>query len=211
MVIREIFLYLLLGQLFIAGVISACVPVQCLRCNVTGGTLDPCQPCLNIMCINDRVYANMSSNCKKAFQVSITSTGSDANEGDDITLTCVHDLPKLNLTLEWKKDEEEIKQNHNESKLALTRVRRSHAGQYICYVNSSCGNYESLPHKVTVNDNSEVILVICGVSAFAVVLIMALAMKIKLRRDNAKHRERMEQRAQGGKIGGPAPFMPRES
>lgn len=86
-----------------------------------------------------------------AFQVSITSTGSDANEGDDITLTCVHDLPKLNLTLEWKKDEEEIKQNHNESKLALTRVRRSHAGQYICYVNSSCGNYESLPHKVTVN------------------------------------------------------------
>ncbi|XP_056239081.1 uncharacterized protein LOC130173666 [Seriola aureovittata] len=211
MITREISLYILLGHLIIVGVASNCVSVHCLRCNATGETADSCQLCLKTKCINDTLYANNSSNCEKAFQVSINSTGSDANEGDDITLTCVHNVPNLNLTIGWTKDGEEMKESKNMSILVLSKVLSSKGGQYICYVNSSCGNYESSPEKVIVKNNNVFTLVICGVAALVLVLIMGLLMKFKLKRDNAKTKARMAQRALDGRAGGPVPFTPRES
>ncbi|XP_035505990.1 uncharacterized protein LOC118319595 isoform X1 [Scophthalmus maximus] len=230
---KEMFQYLLFGQLFIAGVGSACVSDKCLRCNITGATpADFCPSCQDT-CINDTVYANMSADCKKAFQVSINSSGSSVNEGDDITLTCVHDLPSLALTFGWKK-KQEIQENENKSELFLKGVRPSMSSQYICFLNSSCGYYESLPHGVTVKtcvlcafflsvflplglsvcprtDNSVILLVICGISSLALVLLMGLALKFKMKRDNAKQRERVEHRIQAGKIRDPAPIVPRAS
>ncbi|XP_040904493.1 uncharacterized protein LOC121188698 [Toxotes jaculatrix] len=190
MVTGEISLYFLLGHVFIAGIGSVCVPVQCLKCNITGVTLKEC--------IND-------------FKVEINSTGSEVNEGDEVTLTCAHNLPNMTLELGWTKDGKEMLENKNKSKLVLEKVFSPDAGCYICYVNSSCGNYESSQKCITVNNNSVIILVVCGVSALALILILGLAMKLKLKRDNAKHRERMEQRAQHGRPAGPAPFMQRES
>ncbi|XP_070769902.1 uncharacterized protein [Enoplosus armatus] len=191
-----------------------CIPVECLRCNITGESQeDPCALCSNqTACIKD-----IPPKCKRDFQVLINSTGSEANEGDDITLTCVHNLPNLNLTFRWKKVPEEILRGQNKSKLVLKRVSLRDKGQYICYVDSSCDNYKSLPHEVTVKDNNVVLLVICGVSALVLVLSMGLAMKVKLTRDNAKHKERMRQRAQAGQKGNPPPhgqpphLTPRES
>ncbi|AWP12152.1 Hypothetical protein SMAX5B_008815 [Scophthalmus maximus] len=207
---KEMFQYLLFGQLFIAGVGSACVSDKCLRCNITGATpADFCPSCQDT-CINDTVYANMSADCKKAFQVSINSSGSSVNEGDDITLTCVHDLPSLALTFGWKK-KQEIQENENKSELFLKGVRPSMSSQYICFLNSSCGYYESLPHGVTVKNNSVILLVICGISSLALVLLMGLALKFKMKRDNAKQRERVEHRIQAGKIRDPAPIVPRAS
>ncbi|XP_071314173.1 uncharacterized protein [Trachinotus anak] len=207
---RETSLYCLLGHLIIVSVASSCVSVHCLRCNISQNE-DYCKFCLKPICVNDTLHANKPSSCKKDFRVYINSTGSNAKEGDTITLTCGHNVPNLNLTLGWKKDGKEIHENKNMSSIVLDKVLSPSAGQYICYVNSSCGNYESVPHIVTVENNNAVLLVICGVAALVLVLILGLAMKFKLKRDNAKHKARMAQRALDGRTGGPAPFTPRES
>ncbi|XP_018555028.1 carcinoembryonic antigen-related cell adhesion molecule 6 [Lates calcarifer] len=182
MVTREIFLHLLFGHLFIAF---------CSQLNPT------------TMCTNDMIVGE--------FEVTITASKSDAVEGDDITLTCKHNLGNVTLTFGWRKDGKELQEHNNKSELFLKNVLLPNAGQYICYVNSTYGCYKSPPHKVTVKSNSEILLVICGVSALALVVIMGLIMKFKLKRDNAKHRQRMAQRAQNGRNDGPAPITPRES
>lgn len=79
------------------------------------------------------------------FQVSIETTGSQVMEGNDVTLTCVHNLHNLTVILGWRKDGIEIDQQKNK-----TQLLQAETGQYICYVNSSCGFYKSSPHDVTV-------------------------------------------------------------
>ncbi|KAM9356958.1 uncharacterized protein ABDE67_004545 [Symphorus nematophorus] len=212
MVMAEISLYVLLGHLLIAGVGSVCFPVECLRCNVTGETPTkaPCLLCSNPgPCIN--ITQDIPPPCKTDFKVYINSTGSTADEGDDITLTCVHKLPNLDLKFVWMKDKEDILVGQNKSELVLKKVFSHNAGKYTCRVESPCGNYTSSPHDVTVNNGGVLLLVICGISAVALILVLGLAMKFKLKRDNAKHRERRKQRAQAEQNVGPAPFTPRES
>ncbi|XP_068571517.1 uncharacterized protein [Cebidichthys violaceus] len=206
MFMRGLFLNVLLGHLLRAGAGSTCVPVQCLRCNATGETqADSCELCSNNTCIND-----IKPHCKKDFQVSVNSTGSELKEGDDITLTCVHNLPDLNLTFGWKRDGKDIDDGKNKSKLHLENVLAHKGGVYICIVNSSCGCYKSSPHNVTVENQSVLLLIICGVSALVLVLILGLAMKFKLKRDNAKARARREQKARE-QNSSPASLTPRES
>nr|XP_046262207.1 uncharacterized protein LOC124068224 [Scatophagus argus]XP_046262208.1 uncharacterized protein LOC124068224 [Scatophagus argus]XP_046262209.1 uncharacterized protein LOC124068224 [Scatophagus argus] len=200
MVMGNIALYVLHGYIFMAAVGLFCVPIQCLRGNVEGETPADSAGLRK----NDS-----SSNCTKDFQVSVNSTGSNVKEGDDITLTCVHNLLNLTVSFKWKKNGKEILEGQNGSKLVLKTVNKQ--GQYTCCVISLCGTYESSPHDVTVNDHSPLLLVICGVSALVLVVIMGLAMKFKLKRDNAKHRERMRQRTAVGQSGCPAPITPRQS
>ncbi|KAG7518380.1 carcinoembryonic antigen-related cell adhesion molecule 6-like [Solea senegalensis] len=183
------FRYLLLGHLFIVGVESTCVSVHCLRCSPTP---DSCPSCQNTSCIVD--YANVTSNCTKDFQVSVTSSSTNINEGDDVTLTCTHNLHNLNVTFGWKKDRVELQEN--QSQLLFQKVLKSAIGPYSCYVNSSCGSYSSSPHTVTVINNSVYVLAICGAAALVLILVMSVIMKFKLKRENEKHRERMERRAQ---------------
>ncbi|XP_069027671.1 uncharacterized protein [Embiotoca jacksoni] len=207
MVTTKISLYVLLGLFLMDDVGSTCVPVECLSCNIS--LAESCDVCHNDShCMSGKT--DIPPNCKKAFAVFVNSTGSSAQEGDDITLTCVHDLPNLDLAFSWTKDGSVIV-GQNTSELVLEGVLSPEAGQYSCSVLSGCGSYTSLPHEVTVANNSVIILVICGVSALVLVLIMALVMKFKLKRDNTKHKERMRQRAQIGQSGGPAPFTPRGS
>ncbi|KAL3044918.1 hypothetical protein OYC64_013233 [Pagothenia borchgrevinki] len=201
MVVRGVTLYLLLGYL-IKGATSTCVYNVCLRCNTTATWADPCELC------NKTCNSAISSNCTKGFQVSINSSDSDLVEGDDLILTCVHNLPDVIQTFGWKMNEDTI-QGQNESELYDKKVLSNKAGSYICYVESLCGYYESLPHDVTVENNSLLLLVVCGVSALVLVLVMGLVMKFKLKRDNAKHRERMRQKATVEQRA--APFTPRES
>ncbi|XP_036932922.1 ADP ribosylation factor like GTPase 3, like 1 isoform X1 [Acanthopagrus latus] len=205
---REIPLYVLLGHLLIAAVGSVCVPVQCLKCNIKGQTLaDSCPLCnTTAQCFNVT-----TSNCTKDFKVFVNSSGSVANAGEEITLTCCHDLPNLNLMFEWTKDKNKIEERGNGSKLVLQKVTLRQSGKYSCSVTSLCGTFKSLPHDVTVNDNSVVILVVCGVGALVLVVIMGMAMKFKLKRDNVKHKERMRQRAQAAQSSSPAPITPRDS
>ncbi|KAK1904084.1 B-cell receptor CD22 [Dissostichus eleginoides] len=128
---------------------------------------------------------DIPSNCTKGFQVSINSNDSDLVEGDDLILTCVHNLPDVIHTFGWKMNGDTI-QGQNESELHDKKVLSNKAGTYICYVESLCGYYPSLPHVVTVENNSLLLLVVCGVSALVLVLVMGLVMKFKLKRDNGK-------------------------
>ncbi|XP_031714014.1 uncharacterized protein LOC116389464 [Anarrhichthys ocellatus] len=207
MFMRGVFLNILLGHLLRAGAGATCVPVQCLRCNATGESqADPCLLCSN----NTECSDDIPPNYKKDFQVSVNSTGSNVKEGDDITLTCLHNFPDLNLTFGWKRDGEDIHNGKNKSKLHLKNVFARKRGRYICFVNSLCGCYKSSPHKVTVEDQSVLLLIICCGSALVLVVIMGLAMKFKLKRDGAKHRERREQKAKE-QNSAPATLTPRES
>ncbi|XP_070693335.1 uncharacterized protein [Pempheris klunzingeri] len=205
---KEICLYLLLGHLVKAGVGSGCVPVQCLICDIRGETSAvSCSFCSNssAQCVN--VPPDSLSNCKKDFQVSVNGTGSAVEEGEAFTLTCDYNLPPLDLTFGWKRDGVEIHEGQNKSQLVFKKALSHNSDRYSCFVNSTCGLYESPPHNVTVNGNNVVILVICGVSALALIVVMGLAMKFKLKRDNAKLKERMkQQRAQAAQSGVPSPF-----
>ncbi|XP_028314903.1 uncharacterized protein LOC114470770 [Gouania willdenowi] len=197
--------------LIIACVDSTCIPFECLRCNDNETLTETCMFCLNSsQCINE-ILINLHPQCKKDFLVLVNSSGSVTEEGDDITLTCVHNLPDPSVTFEWRKDGNKI-QGGNESRLTVEGVLSYHSGQYQCSVNSSCGAYTSLPHDVTVNNSSVVLLVVCGVAAVVLLLIMGLIMKYKLKRDNAKHKERMKQRAVAAQSAAPPPSCtPRES
>ncbi|CAJ1058577.1 ADP ribosylation factor like GTPase 3%2C like 1 isoform X2 [Xyrichtys novacula] len=196
MVMREILLCLLLDLYHTACFASSSLPAQCLICNSTEATLSA---------------SKEPGGCKNDFKVWINSTGSEAQEGDDVTLTCVHNLPNVTLMFGWTKDGEVLSEGHNKSQLVFLKVLSNKKGQYCCFVNSTCGYYKSLPHDVTVNGNGVVIMIICGVSALALVLLLGATMKYKLKRDNAKHKERMRQRAQNQQSAAPAPFTPRES
>ncbi|XP_049898759.1 uncharacterized protein LOC126389231 [Epinephelus moara] len=211
---REISLYLLLGHLLIAGVGagSTCLPMVCLNCNATGAAqADPCANCSTnpASCITKA--SAIPKNCKKAFQVSIKSNKSKVEEGEDIDLSCTHNLPNLTLKFGWERNGKTVKDGINKTELSLKKVLSNKAGKYTCFVSSRCGKYESSPHDVTVNNNTVVLLVICGVSALALVVILGLAIKFKLKRDNTKHRDRARQKAKDEQSRVPAPFTPRES
>ncbi|XP_034087051.1 uncharacterized protein LOC117556024 isoform X1 [Gymnodraco acuticeps] len=235
MVVRGVTLYLLLGYLIKAGATSTCANKVCLRCNTTTTGADPCELCNATQCISDvpsncttgNLLPNTLSNnhlitlhyhscviplkyepCPSGFQVSISSNDSKLVEGDDLILTCVHNLPDVNHTFGWKINGVTI-QDQNESELHDKKVLSNKAGTYICFMENLCGNYQSLPHVVTVENNSLLLLVVCGVSALVLVLVMGLVMKFKLKRDNAKHRERMRQKATLEQRA--AAFTPRES
>lgn len=89
--------------------------------------------------------------CPSDFQVYVNSTGSTKEEGEAITLTCVHNFTNMDVTFGWKKGRKGIHEGRNESELVLKKVLVPDSGQYICFVDSPCGRYESLPHDVTVN------------------------------------------------------------
>ncbi|KAK2849216.1 hypothetical protein Q5P01_009050 [Channa striata] len=159
----------------------------------------------------DLLMETLSENCSPAFQVIINSTNPSPKEGDDITLSCVHNISNGSLTFSWKKDGQMMSTSQNTSELVLTKVLSDNSGSYSCVVNSTYDSCESPPYSVIIENQSVIILVICGVSALLLILIMGLAMKFKLKRDNDKHKERRKQRVQGGQSGSPAQFASRES
>ncbi|KAJ0002495.1 hypothetical protein NQD34_007644 [Periophthalmus magnuspinnatus] len=129
------------------------------------------------------------------FNVSINSTGSEVEEAARVTLTCVHYLPEhLNVTYEWYKDKERVE--GQERHYTIEKAFSEHVGKYVCVVLSQCGNYTSPPHDVTVHNRAVIILVICGASALALVIIMGLSMKIKMHRDKVKNQQRTKERLQ---------------
>ncbi|XP_062250117.1 uncharacterized protein LOC133959052 [Platichthys flesus] len=209
---RETFQYLLLGLLLIAAVGSACVPLQCLRCNLTDltqpGNISGHQP-WNASCIQDDLYANISSKFKKDLKVSSNRNETEIDEGKDIQLNCVHDLEKLVSLSGWKKDGEEILKKQNKTTLSLNKALAHMSGKYSCYVKSPCGDLESEPHDLKIKNNSMILLLVCGISALALVVTMGLVLKYKLKRDSAKHKERLEMRNQAARSGGPNPIGPR--
>ncbi|XP_041846580.1 uncharacterized protein LOC121643292 [Melanotaenia boesemani] len=181
--------YPLLSHLFLVCIGLSCVPSECKTCNISA------ECCRN--------HLNNNNQCSNVFNVSINSTKSELSEGDEVNLTCVHNLPSLNLTFAWFKNGEKIT-DKNEATLNFTKILSADTGEYVCSVNSICGSCKSLPLNVTVPNESIIIMVICGVAALVLVIGMGLAMKFKLNRDNAKHKARMRQREQAQQNNGPS-------
>ncbi|KAM4555639.1 uncharacterized protein PAE49_014616 [Odontesthes bonariensis] len=182
----EVSLSILFGLLLLADVCSSCAPDDCLRCNLTA---DCCQ--LDHTNTHDIKGINSSKRNEQA--------------GKDITLECVHNFTDVDLTFTWSKDQEKLK-DQKKGELVLKTVLSGDAGQYVCAVNSSCGLWKFTSYTVTVEDNTVVILVICGVAALVLVVSMGIVMKCKLKRDNAKYKERRMQRVQAEQTGGPHPL-----
>ncbi|MED6273521.1 hypothetical protein CHARACLAT_007324 [Characodon lateralis] len=176
---------LLLG-LVIACFCSSFVTAECNGCNMT----DCCIHLLN----------KTESDFKPRVNHSVTAV----NEGDDVKLECTHNISESNLTYTWFKDN--VKTGDSGKTYFMENVLSSKNGKYKCCVKTWCGDCESEPFDLKVANNSIVILVVCGVSAVALILIMGVAMKIKLKKDQAQHKERMRQRAQDTQNAGPIPL-----
>ncbi|KAM3612688.1 uncharacterized protein V6R79_012830 [Siganus canaliculatus] len=153
---------------------------------------------------------NISANCTNGFRVSINGTGSEIQEGAEIQLICVQTVTNSSLMFGWKKNKV-VQEEYNESVLVIEKAFSRHSGSYICVVKNKCCSLESSPYTISVKTAPFVLLLICGVSALALIVILGLVMKFKLKRDNARHRERRKQRAQTEQVGNPAPFAPRSS
>ncbi|XP_054890431.1 allergin-1-like [Poeciliopsis prolifica] len=191
------------GRELLLGLLLVCVfsssPAQ--GCNITK---ECCEKKINV------------TECSNDFKANVNSSLSTIKESDDVTLECSHNIPALNLSYEWfwndkKIVEDKDKYDHvNNKTLILKKVLSSRKGDYKCFVTTSCGSCESEPYHLEIENNSIVIIIVCGVAALALILIMGVAMKIKLKNDKVQHKERMkqraEQRAQDAQNAGPIPF-----
>ncbi|XP_059201667.1 uncharacterized protein LOC131981412 [Centropristis striata] len=206
--------HLLLLYLLIAGTGAVCVPMLCLNCNSTEKALCDADFCSNYtaQCSNKtspkEVSLEIPSNCRKEFQASVKSNGTEFDEGDTINLSCDHNLPVQLVTFVWWKGEN-VLEGKNKSELVFERVLGHHKGKYFCSVESACGCFKSSPHDVTVNNNNVLLLVICGVSALVLVVIMGVAMKYKIKRDNEKHKQRRKQKEEQQQHNNPNPITGR--
>lgn len=76
------------------------------------------------------------------FKAEIKSSKDPIEEGDDITLTCSHNIPNLNLSYAWFLNGVERK-DYNNNTVLMEKVLSEKNGKYKCCVKTSCGNCES--------------------------------------------------------------------
>ncbi|CAL8355188.1 unnamed protein product [Merluccius merluccius] len=69
-------------------------------------------------------------------------------------------------------------------------------GTYSCVIYSPCGNFTSKGRLVEVNDNTVLLLALCFLCAVVLIIALGLAMKYKMKKDNADHKRRQAQRVQ---------------
>ncbi|XP_055015405.1 uncharacterized protein LOC110157621 isoform X1 [Boleophthalmus pectinirostris] len=191
MLFRVFFLYILIGHLFEeCAFLIECMPKECLKCPVTGET-GLCAHC-STECVNASFD---NCNLLRDFSVSINTTGSNVEEAERVSLTCVHDLPEnLSVTYEWYKNDKSVEGHGKE--YIIKKTFSQDVGQYRCVVYSPCGNYTSAPHDVTIHNESVIILVICGCAAVGLITIMGVCMKVKMHRDKVKNQQRTKERMQ---------------
>ncbi|CAL8263939.1 unnamed protein product [Lota lota] len=194
MAAKEMLVYYCVGTLLISGVGSLCVPAQC-DCEKLQAVneSDFCNICTNISfpCFD---VPEIPLNCTKDFKASLnSSTGYDLFEGDELILNCNHNLPTLTLVIEWQRDKQTLG-GQNNSMLKGT-VYTTARGTYRCIVHSPCGTFTSNEQQVNVKDSVVLLVLLCGLFAVVLVLAMGMAMKYKLKKDNAALKRRQEERA----------------
>ncbi|CAG5991233.1 unnamed protein product [Menidia menidia] len=129
-------------------------------------------------------------------------------DGNGTLLRCRHNFTNVNVTFTWFKDKTEIIGQKKDT-LPLNKEKD---GQYMCNVDSSCGNCTSAPFvQASKKPDLMIVLVICAISALVLVTAMGLIMKCKLKRENAKYKERMMQRVQAGQREVPLPMTSRST
>ncbi|XDV37768.1 hypothetical protein PO909_007323 [Leuciscus waleckii] len=160
------------------GQSDTCKLDKCFNCSVSNTS----QNCTN----------GVPENCTiKAFNVTIQINSSlPVDEGSNVILTCVHDLP--NGSIRWMKDN--VLQEERSGTYEIKHIIRSAVVH--CDVESICGVFN---YNVTVEvkaANNMVIILICVGAAAALLMMFAIGMKISLRRGQVQSQARKRQRQQ---------------
>ncbi|XP_035600045.1 uncharacterized protein LOC118363371 [Oncorhynchus keta] len=201
-------LYSLACLLMISSVCSTCVPLMCLKCNLThspgiSAAGLPDNAICDTLCSDTTqcFNATVQQYCSKDFKVLLnTSSGFKVQEGDNLDIECSHNLPvepKSPLVFVWLMDGVHLK-GKNSSLLTVKKVGIDTSGKekYACTIQSPCGNFTSEPKEIEVEGMTMLIIVICGVSAVVLILAMGIGMKIMLKMEFAKTKNRRQQNAQ---------------
>ncbi|XP_010895115.1 uncharacterized protein LOC105025827 isoform X2 [Esox lucius] len=155
-------------------------------------------------CCNGTVQNTSCTNLNVTdFKAVLNVTYSNLKEGGSLVIQCVHNLPgQLNnmLAFVWFMNGHSIS-GQNKSVLSLERLGldTGHQLELFCMIRSPCGNLTSDAENFKVQDNSLLIIVVCGVAAVVLVLAMGLCMKLMLKREfgQMKNRRQNAQHLQG--------------
>ncbi|KAK7140893.1 hypothetical protein R3I93_015132 [Phoxinus phoxinus] len=154
--------------------------------------------CLNCLFSNASQNStnDVRENCTiKDFNVTIKSQTNETtvDEGSDVTLTCVHDLPNVSInSFRWEKDNE--LQGETSETFQIKTILESCLVD--CNVDSICGVFNS-NITITVKPGSHmVVILVCVGAAAALLMMFAIGMKISLRRGQVQSQARKRQRQQ---------------
>ncbi|KAJ8405487.1 hypothetical protein AAFF_G00319600 [Aldrovandia affinis] len=141
----------------------------------------------NTVCIGE-----VNLDCIKDFHVEVNASSFTVNEGSDLSMTCIHNLPVKATQFKWIKDSV-VMNGKNSSQLTIRKLFRKDQARFSCRVLSACGQVSSAPKHVTVKDNTVIIMIVCGVVAVLFVLLLALGMKCMLKREIDQNKRRRRQ------------------
>ncbi|KAG7465173.1 hypothetical protein MATL_G00173500 [Megalops atlanticus] len=174
------------------GILTTCYAIINSNCS-TG----ECKDCIRVKgdILNCTIGRDDFSSCFEGVHVEVISSSSfTVNEGSDLTLTCNHILPVRPTSFTWYKGsvrEEDI----NSSDYQLSKLSKRDETVYSCSVKSDCGVFFSKKQQLHVQgkDSSVVIIIVCGVAALVFILLLALGMKLLLRKEISHNKTRREQ------------------
>ncbi|XP_062405767.1 uncharacterized protein LOC134096038 [Sardina pilchardus] len=207
MLVMDICHYIIssMSLLGLVAMTEDCMPLTCMNCNSTqNGSVD--KDCSD-MCKNNTCISGVmpNSTCIKDFSLWLNASAEEIDEGEDFTVSCEHNLTLDNIKeFIWLQDNVTVpckntsKVNINDKfpcKKAsqLTLDDQFQNFNITCKIYSQCGNFTSNTLTIQVKADGLLILVICGVTAVALLLIFTLGMKLLLKRDIAQSKTRRRQ------------------
>ncbi|KAL7868287.1 hypothetical protein SRHO_G00096710 [Serrasalmus rhombeus] len=164
---------------------STCMPSECLNCSSSNS--GNCLLCSR----NNTNLCDVPNKCSQDFSVQVNATSFTVDEGTELTVTCVHNLPQnLSITFEWSSNNQLI----NGENRSILVMKMKQTLKLSCSVRSPCGNFSSAPQEVTVNDQTGMVLLICGVSAVVIIILLAVVMKVMIKRNEVQRETRKRER-----------------
>ncbi|XP_061092321.1 uncharacterized protein LOC133124821 isoform X2 [Conger conger] len=154
-------------------------------------TADGCKLCENAQNITQvNCTAELKLECIRDFQVEVIADSFSVEEGSNVNMTCNHSLPAVHLFVWFRNGK--VLPDKNDSHYLLAQVLKKDEAKFSCGVLSACGFIVSEKKPLEVTDNSVLIIIICGVAAVAIVLFLALLMKIMLKRERRNNKIRTQ-------------------
>ncbi|XP_067265554.1 uncharacterized protein [Chanodichthys erythropterus] len=170
--------------------------ITCLHLLGQGsGQSGTCKPDNCFICWNNTISKHCSNgvpeNCTMKDLNVTTEPTSPVNEGLDVTVTCIHDLP--NGSISWLKNDE-LQEGENKNTFQIKIILKD--TNVTCMVKSYCGDIKSTITITVKAANNMMIIMICVGGAAALLMLFAVGMKIVLRRGQVQSQARKRQRQQ---------------
>ncbi|KAI1898454.1 hypothetical protein AGOR_G00072520 [Albula goreensis] len=153
-----------------------------------------CELCHGPQNDSHKICKEQNLTCIKDFYVAVNASSFTVNAGSKLELTCDHNLPNTStLIVRWYKISKKAGIEvipENKTKLNLKDLFRKDQAEFYCGIWSDCGILFSSKKRIVVKDNSMIVIVTCGVVAVVFVLVLALGMKLLLKKDIAQTKRR---------------------